>query len=185
MTKFILHGGFPKEVKKFDNALFEALQNDVPDKGIVLLVYFAKPAEFYLELYNEHLPYLKIASHGRELNYLLADEQKFMEQIKQADSLYLAGGDSLLLLEKIKHYPEFADSIRGKTVLGSSAGANILGKYFYSVYAKHVLKGLGVLAVVIRPHDNREQKIYDELKSKCQDCQLIALKEFEMKILEV
>ncbi len=184
MTKFIFHGGFPKEVKKFDNALFEALQNDVPDKGTVLLVYFAKPVEMHQELYDLHLPALKEASNGKKINYLLASEQNFIEQIKQADALYLAGGDGILLREKFKQYPTFSEAIKNKIVLGSSAGANVLSKYFYSSSGLRVFKGAGIVPVLVRAHDNGDQKVYEELQSQCPECQLVALKELEMKILK-
>lgn len=184
MTTFIFHGGFPKEVKAFDNALFEALQNEVPDKGTVLLVYFAKAVELHQELYAEHLPYLQAAAKGKKIKYLLADEENFMEQLKQADAIYLAGGDGILMREKFSRYPGFSGAIKGKIVLGSSAGANVLSKYFYSSKGLRVFKGAGIVPVLVRAHDNGDQKVYEELQSKCPDCQLVALKELEMKTLK-
>lgn len=55
----------------------------------------------------------------------------FVEQIKQADVIYLKGGNTNWLHDRLAEIPDLINLLSGKIVAGSSAGALVLSKYYY------------------------------------------------------
>jgi peptidase E len=69
--------------------------------------------------------------------------ETFSEQLKWADVVYFHGGTTFLLKEILDTFPELSSQLKGKVVVGSSAGANVLAGTYYSPKRDKVGKGLG------------------------------------------
>lgn len=185
MTKFILHGGYTSDPSPLNTQFYTEITKDIPTGSTVLLVYFSRKKEDYERLFEQDKNRLIKNSNEKKLRYVLASEDDFIEQIKNASAIYMRGGKTLQLLETLKKYPEFAVAIQGKTVAGSSAGAYVLSKWFYSNGAKDVFEGLGILPIKISAHFKGEQDIIDKLKKmQPQDMDIVVLKDFESKVIE-
>jgi len=119
-------------------------------------------------------------------NYVLADESDFERQVKEADVIYIHGGDTPTLLTTMKKFPNFKKLIIGKTVTGSSAGAYVLSEYYYTNSLDIVVKGLGILPVRTRCHYKGEDKKIDEKFAEFPESlkyELVLLKDCEYKVI--
>lgn len=156
-TKFILHGGFtPGNQNENNSDFYKEILKNAPEKTKILLVPFAKDVE-RIPITTERVKgeFNKVKNQ-KELDFEVANEKSFLEQIKLADIIYFQGGITLKLLETLKKFPEMKDLLGGKIVAGESAGANIFAEFFYSPNANGVFEGLGILPIKIIPHYKKE-----------------------------
>lgn len=187
MTRYILHGG----TKKVDGVYlrdYEFLREMLKthEYGInVLLCYFAKdPGRWAQMLEEDKRDFLKIAGN-KELIFHVADEERFAAQLAGADIVYFRGGDGHLIRDKLSLTPDLAKLLVGKTVAASSAGTNILAKYYYDNDYQQIEDGLGVLNIKTICHYKPEmQEVADRLKFYNEDIQMICLPEDEYTVLE-
>lgn len=92
-------------------------------------------------------------------------------------------GALIKIMETLSKYPNIRQMLTGKTIAGDSAGANALGKLFFSKNSKVIGTGLGILPLKIVPHyeDGTPNPLADvEPKLKT-----LLLREYEMKVIEV
>ena len=112
------------------------------------------------------------------INHLLLwsnpQKKEIEEKIANADILYFGGGNTLLLVDKLKEYG--IDNIlfnTNKILVGISAGAIMLSKYGMGdsfsyfdnghTYNYKMVEGLGILDITICPHyQNEDLVIYNE-----------------------
>ncbi len=179
---FILHGGFNTEEKGRDNSDFYStiLKADSQGKRL-LLVPFAKDSDRIPRAIEKVTTEFNSVKGDREIFIETANEDHFVDQVKNADIIYFHGGVSLKLLGALKKYPELHKYLQGKVVAGESAGANVWCKYFYSPHADGVFEGLGILPFKIIPHYKEEYK--DKLDDVGCDLEELHLSEYEFKIL--
>ena len=103
---------------------------------------------------------------GLNLEISSTNLEKLKEQIKSSDCIYLRGGDDKPLQDKLKQIQNLKELIKDKIVVGSSAGANILSKYFYRNSKQRIEEGLGILPIKIFCHYNEcKQEKLKQLKS--------------------
>jgi cyanophycinase-like exopeptidase len=150
-TKFILHGGYTREQNEHNEGFFKELASSVPDKGTILLVYFANDGDFDKKFEEDKIRISSFAEN-KEINFVRATENDFIAQVKNADLIYLRGGDTQKLKNQLSTYPELRESISEKTIAGSSAGAYVLAKYYYSNSRSNVFEGFGFLPVRVICH---------------------------------
>ena len=183
-TKFILHGGFtPGNQNENNSDFYMEILNGVPKKAKLLIVPFAKNPE-RIPITTERIRGEFNNNKGDKiLNFDVANEEYFLEQIKSADVVYFQGGTTLKLLDALKKYPELKDSLKGKTVAGESAGANVFGRFFFSPSANQVMEGLGILPLKIIPH--YKEKYKDVFKDVNEKIESSILKEYEYKVIEL
>ncbi|MFZ2522428.1 MAG: Type 1 glutamine amidotransferase-like domain-containing protein [Minisyncoccia bacterium] len=183
-TKFILHGGFtPGNQEENNSDFYKEILKDAPENAKVLIVPFAKDIE-RIHITTERVKgEFNQNKHQEKLNFEVANEESFIEQVKYADIIYFQGGTSLKLLEALKKFPELKDSLKGKTVAGESAGANVFGRFFFSPSANQIMEGLGILPLKIIPHYKEEYK--DVFKDIAQDLENLFLKEYEYKVINL
>ncbi|MFT4532499.1 MAG: hypothetical protein ACI9T8_000522 [Candidatus Saccharimonadales bacterium] len=87
-----------------------------------------------------------------------------MGQIIESSAIEIASGDTAILVEIMKQYPDFIASLKGKTIGGSSAGAYIFARHFYNSKTGGVLRGLDVFPVRISGHmNNREFGLKEDI----------------------
>lgn len=182
-TKFILHGGFtPGNQNENNSNFYKEILNGVSKKVKILIVPFAKDPERIPATTERVKGEFNAIKHDKELDFEVANEKSFLEQIKSVDVIYFQGGTTLKLLEALKKFPEMKDLLKGKIVSGESAGANVFGKYFYSPSANVASEGLGILPLKIIPHYKDEYK--GVFKDVDQNLENLILKEYEYKVIE-
>jgi peptidase E len=114
------------------------------------------------------------------------DKEKLLNQIKIADIIFINGGMKGHLMETLKGLGNFPELIIGKVVVGISAGANILTKYYYSSVSKGVREGMGLLPIKLLTHytdqDDDKLKLLMDYKEKLP---LLKIAEEDYLILEI
>jgi len=193
MTKFILHGGYTSTNNELNRTFYEEIIRDVRDGGTVLLCYFASPDEDNSKRFKEDSEKLNEQSHGKNFTFLLANENDFMKQLKKADALYIRGGSTPKLLGILEKYDKLKDSLDGKTVAGSSAGAYAIGRYsaFHDDESGgQIREGLGLLPLRVVCHYESADlppnpQALAALESMAQDLELVFLRDFEWKVFKI
>ena len=149
-TKFILHGGYTREQNELNEGFFKELAQSVLDGGTILLVYFA--SDDGIDKFEDDRKRISNFVENKEVTFVKATENDFINQVKNADVIYLRGGNTQQLKAQLSMYPELHEYILGKTVAGSSAGAYVLSKYYYSNSRDEVLEGFGFLPIRVVCH---------------------------------
>ena len=180
-TKFVLHGGLnPERLEENNAAFYREILADTPKELSILIAPFAKDIE-RIPVTTERVMSMFNKNKGdKNLNFQIANEESFIKQIESADIVFFQGGKSSKLLETIKEYPNLEESLKGKIIAGESAGANVLGKFFYSPNADQISEGLGILPIKIIPHFKKEYE--NKLDKINVNLELVSLQEYEYKI---
>jgi peptidase E len=155
MTKYILHGGYTSTDNELNRTFYEEISRDVPDGGTILLCYFASKDEDDSHRFKEDADRIKAHAHNKNLDFRMANEAEFIEQLRQADALYIRGGSTPKLMGKLRAYDALTKILDGKTIAGSSAGAYAIGRYsaFHDDESGgKVREGLGLLPLRVVCH---------------------------------
>lgn len=188
MNKYIFHGGGSTKGEIGNQTFFRELVKDVPENGTVLLVYFASREDDYTERMMYDTEKCN-ESTSKKLNIVVANKANFIQQVLSADAIYLRGGSTEKLINTLKEYPDFTNSLQNKniTVAGSSAGAYALSTLYSSHYEDIAAEGLGIVPVRVVTHylsekmPPREEAIKILKKTK-QELPLVTLEETEWEI---
>ena len=182
-TKFILHGGFtPNKQDENNSDFYKEILKSASEKVKVLIVPFAKDPERIPVTTRRVMGEFNNNKDEKKIDFEVANEESFLEQIKSADIVYFQGGTTLKLLEVLKKFPEMKYLLGGKMVAGESAGANVLGSFFYSPSANGVFKGLGILPIKIIPHYKEEYRnVFKDLDDNLEE---LTVKEYEYLVIE-
>lgn len=187
MTKFILHGGFTRRENELNRSFYEEVVRDVPEGGTVLLCYFASREADNSDKYQEDSQSLTTQAHGKKLTFLFATENDFIQQLKHADAVYIRGGSTSKLLRILRNYPDFKESLVGKTVAVSSAGAYVIASYGPSHAKGEVREGLHLLPLRVVCHYGSMElppnlNAIELLKTTAPDMELVLLGDCEWKV---
>ena len=189
MTKFILHGGFTSAKNDLNDSFYQEIIEDIPDNGNILLVYFSREPQEWEKLFEGGKELILKEAKGRAFNFTLANKSDFLAQLKEAQAIYLIGGDTTTLLDALKEYPDFHKAIKNKVVVGSSAGAYVLAKYYYSNSKASISEGLGILPIKVICHYKSEtygsastQDPIELFKQYPTDLELVVLKDYEWRV---
>lgn len=158
MTKYILAGGCDRLYPDYGKRLAEVVLRE--KRGPVILSCMFSQARDDREQRYAYFDEWFRKYFGDGVTILHAQEDSFYEQLKEADVLYLHGGTTKMLLDALPDFNEFRDSVEGKTVVGSSAGANYLAKYCYSPSIDETMEGSGILDIGVVVHYGIEK--FDE-----------------------
>lgn len=139
-TRYILAGGKDLETAGYAKKLSEALKDRKKDK--VLSCFFSKPEFRWLRDFNRFKPFFDEVFPESKVE--LALPEKFLQQLKDADVVYLHGGESDRLMRNLSEYKSIEDLFNGKTIIGSSAGANYLSTTWWSYGLRQAGKGSGI-----------------------------------------
>ena len=183
MAKYILHGGFDKNIEYIRGEFFQEVLRDTPVDVKVFLVFFAEYEE-YLQLRIEQCKGQFNSNKGlKNLEFKMATEENFLEGCAWADVIFLSGGRTANLLESLKKFQNLDQIFKGKIVAGDSAGANTLGHSFYSRKTKEINEGLGILPFKIIVH------YIDDMGNPLRDVEpnleTVFLKEYETKVFNI
>jgi peptidase E len=106
-------------------------------------------------------------------------------QIQTSDCIYIRGGVDEPLKNILSCLDSFGKLIKGKLVVGSSAGANILSKYYWRNSKNCIEEGLGILPIKVFCHYNETKKeSFEQLKNHEEDLPVHTIPETEFIILE-
>ncbi|MFO0704414.1 MAG: Type 1 glutamine amidotransferase-like domain-containing protein [Candidatus Andersenbacteria bacterium] len=183
MTKFILHGGYTSNPVQSNKDFFGEIVRDIPNGGTVLLVYFARPTQEHEKLFAVDVERIKENSGGKKVKFVMASEANFTEELSRAAAIYMRGGTTRRLLHVLKEHPDFSQLISGKTIAGSSAGAYVLAKHFFSQDTGEVETGLGILRRNVVAHYDGNQNILKLLKEAGPQWPLLVLRDCELAVI--
>ena len=124
-------------------------------------------------------------NQGVSLSVTIAEAAKLAEQIRQAEVVYMVGGDTATLVSALRAVPNITELLIGKTLAGSSAGAYALVKYYRDNDTAKLGEGLGLLNIKVFAHFSPSVlPEYNELAQYQENLPIIALPEGEWVRLE-
>ncbi len=195
MTKYILHGGQTKIKNKFNNLFFKEIVSSKKGSLRVLLVFFAREEKDWKEHEERAKDQFTQADPQKHIEFEVAvkNPEKFTQQVKKADVIYLLGGTTPLIIDALSKVKNLEELFNGKIVVGSSAGAYVLSRYYYSNEADDLSgsdtagigKGLGILPIKVMAHYSpslAEEK--DRLERLGEQLRLITLEETKHFVIE-
>lgn len=150
MTTYILAGGNDRATEGYGKRLADELTQHCSHPNI-LSCFFSAPEQ---EWPAKHAEWKKWFARNftNGFSYSYAEKDTFLRQIDRADVIYLHGGNTQLLFDTFPSVEDFVRHVKGKIVVGGSAGANILSKKYWSSTRAVPCKGLGILDVNIMVH---------------------------------
>lgn len=156
-TTYILHGGESSRKTQNNEAFFRQIL-DCTNKELIkiLCVYFARPEHRWQESFYEDRQSFEEQAHDKTLHIEMAERDEFEEQIKNADVIFINGGFKGFLKEALLSIKDLPAILQGKVIVGISAGANILAKYYYSQGAEDIREGIGLLPIKVFCHYSEE-----------------------------
>jgi peptidase E len=198
MTKYILNSGGLKNKLEKSQKFFEEILKDSGQNPKILMCFFAQPREDWENKFEEYKNGLLEFSKEPNPIFELATPDKFAEQVKDADIIYLHGGDDHLLQYWLKQY-NLPEMWEGKVVVGSSAGSDALVKSFWTCDWRQCMDGMGLIPIKFIPHYKSTEygkndprgsidwsKAYDEIKEYGDSSlPIYALEEGDYKVFEV
>jgi peptidase E len=192
MTKYILVGGYPHKALDGGKAFSEELVKDFNEPVKILDCLFARPTDNWQtafaqdkEFFSKHLAHIMI-----ELE--LADPAKFINQLRWANAIYIRGGTTALLMDLLSKTDNWISELNGKTLAGSSAGADLIGKYYYDLDTLELGDGLGLVSVKTLVHYGSDYnapnidwaKAEKKLKNYKEDLEILKLSEGGFKVIK-
>ena len=189
MTRYILHGGFTS-VENENNASFYAeFTSNLPEGGTILLVYFSRRDEEIPKLTKQDTQAILKQSKLASVNIKVATRENFKQELEEANVVYMRGGETDKLYNELLKHPDFSKTIKGKTIIGSSAGAYVLAAYRYWHSEGGVQKGLSILPIRILCHYQSEvlpphKDAMQELEKCPAELELVVLKDTEWRLIE-
>ncbi len=180
MTKFIFHGGATRKPTEGNRKFFAEMAKGLSEPVRILLVYFAREEKEWAELSENDKQNFHNASPTIKMEFSLANSDNFIDQVKNADVIYVRGGVTPRLQEVLKKFPNLLELLDEKVYGGSSAGMNVLARYFYSFNFNEIREGLGLLPIKTFPHyDDTKHGKLQQLKDYKEDLPTYTIKEGE------
>jgi len=189
-TRIILHGGnSDRNTEKNDKFFREIIKAVEGDTVKVLCVYFARPPHRWEDSYDEDQYSFKRVQRemDREIETKLAtdDMDTFSEDVAWADVVFINGGMKGNLKETLLSIgvERFWQMLDGKTLVGISAGANVLSRYYYSMVTRGIRDGTGLLNIKLLTHYSEDEpEQMEALKAYGEDLPIVTVREEEYVI---
>lgn len=190
-VKYILVGGYPDKAKDSGRAFCEEIVKDFKEPVRVLDCIFGRPRETWEEVFADDKEFFKKHAPNKKLEFKLADPDNFTSQAKWASAIYFRGGKTSELIKILNQNGGWEKELEGKTLAGTSAGANIMSRYYYGLDSLKICEGLGLLPIKVIVHYRSDynspnidwDRAYSELKNYKEDLPIITLAEGEFKIM--
>jgi peptidase E len=193
MIKYILVGGYIHKAKDEGRAFCEELIKGINKKPVKILdCMFARSQDSWEKKIKED--YVLFSKFIKNFDLELADPLKFTEQVKNSDVIFLRGGYTQVLFKLLNKDTSWIKELDGKVLAGTSAGAEVIAKYYHVLSTNRIGDGLGLLSIKVVPHWNSDysdetvkninwDKTLKELKEYKEDLPIYALKEGEFIII--
>ncbi|MCB9802941.1 Type 1 glutamine amidotransferase-like domain-containing protein [Candidatus Nomurabacteria bacterium] len=188
MTKYILHGGATSKDSPDNKKFFNEAMSSLPDQAVILFVYFAREKELWPKMLEQDKLHFSPTDKQKVFNFTIADDKisNLIEQIKKADLIYLRGGQTDRLKDTLSKVKNLGGLLKDKVVVGSSAGAYVLSRYYYTNSKDIILNGLDILPIKTFCHYSEEKADkLDKLKQYEENLKVYAIPEEKFFIIEV
>lgn len=193
MTTFVLIGGYPYKAADGGRKLSETLVGDSSAPWRILMCYFARPQGEWDARFQKDREAIATHLPKKKIDFQKASFENFAQQVDWAQTIYFSGGDLEQEFQTFLQHSDWRKYIDRKTVAGSSAGADVLARYYYLLDSPGIAEGLGVLPIKVIPHFKSDynapnidwDKAYAELKAHGEDLPLYALREGQFQVIEV
>lgn len=187
MTKYILHGGETSRQSPDNKKFFSEITSSLSDSATILCVCFASEKEKWPEKFEKDKLHFSSTTQQKKFKFVLANDKTntLIEQIKQADAIYLRGGNTEMLKEILGKIKNLSELWQGKIVAASSAGVYVLSKYYYTNSKDDIYEGFGVLPIKTFCHyaEEKSDKL-DRLKKFGEDLKVYPIPEEKFFIIE-
>ena len=150
MTKYILNSGGIRNNIEGGKRFFAECVKDLGNNPKILICLFAYPREYWEKKFEE-LKHNNLYPNGVNPVFDLAFPDKFVEQTKDSDIIYVYGGDDFLLQSWFKNF-DIPNIWEGKVVATNSASSNFLSKHFWTCDWRKCMDGSGILPIKFIPH---------------------------------
>ncbi|MDQ5954430.1 MAG: hypothetical protein QG583_358 [Patescibacteria group bacterium] len=187
-TKYILVGGYVQKAEDKGKAFCEELISGIDKKSIKILdCMFARPIEAWEETFEKDKIFFTKYIKNFELE--LAQIENFTEQVKNSDVIFIRGGHTDPLINILNKNQSWIKELEGKTLAGTSAGANVIVKYFYGLNSHVIKEGFGLTSAKVIVHWKSEEynvnwdKSLEDLKNYKEELRVYALKEGEFMVI--
>jgi hypothetical protein len=149
-TCYLLIGGSWKRDDESVEAVCDSITRLAPKPRRILICLFGK--EIYVR--NERFERIRTMFRGRlgEVECELAALDTFAEQSERSDVVYFDDGDNLLTEQEVGKIDHLKESLPGRLVVASSAGANVLSSAYFTRTYNQVRDGLGILPIKFIAH---------------------------------
>ncbi len=194
MTKYILVGGYVRNALDGGKGFCQELIKGFEEPVKILDCLFAEDDNsLWPEKLRKDQELLSLMLPDVDIQWQLAQISTFRQQISWADVIYLRGGSAELLLQNIiKEIPDIQKLMEGKTLAGTSAGADVIATFYYGLDTIQIMEGLGLLPIKVIVHWKSDynapnidwNKAYQELQDYKQPLELITLAEGEFRVIE-
>lgn len=158
MTKYILHGGNAREINPDNDGFYREMTEGSKGRTLVLLNYFSRKPDEVEKLAEQDKGRFLENSENKDLEFEIAQPEKLAEQLARAYVMYMRGGETSWLSEKLSQTPDLEERFSGKVIAGSSAGVYVLTKYYWNNDLGRLEDGLGILNFKAFCHYKREDE---------------------------
>ena len=156
---YILTGGADSKMSVAQKAKL-ARQVSIKKDLKILSVLFAQKREDWEDGFIQKKLFLQ-SVFGSTSQVELALPDTFTVQARRADIIYLHGGDTTLLGHYLDTIDNLAEIFAGKTVIGSSAGAEYISAAYFSPDWREIKLGRGLVSAKVLVHYKSEYGIDD------------------------
>lgn len=152
MTKYILIGGYPNKAFDGGKSMCDEAIKDLSGTIRVLICLFARPESSWFTLFEENKEFFIKNLNDTGMKFTLAKPNEFIKQLDESDVIYFVGGDTKLLKNILKRKPTWTKHLESKTVIGSSAGTDMLSKYNFDLEYFRCSQGYDLVPVKTMVH---------------------------------
>ena len=161
MTKYVVNSGginnIPDKGKRFFDEVFTGLG---PNPKLLICL-FAQPREDWEERYQESVDFFRKFFHEGTVPVLtLAFPDIFADQVRDADAVYIRGGDDHLIQYWLRQF-DLPGIWEGKVIATNSAGSNVLAQHFWTCDWRQLMDGLSILPMKFISHFQSEYGVDD------------------------
>lgn len=179
-TKFVISGGNAKHINSENDSFFREIFKDTPNEVRVLIIMFARTGDGAEKSYEDTKQMFERNKAHRKVSYTKAVHSELSDQIREAQVVYINGGNNLGLLNEMKQHYNFENLVKGKIVAGESAGTYFLSSVFYSKTVGSLLEGRGILPIKVICHFVGLHG--EKLDTQKEDLEKVLLKDYQYKV---
>jgi hypothetical protein len=153
MKHLILGGGHLTRAEDGGRAWVEALLARSGAKARVAFCLFARDENEWGRVLEELQAVIRCYAGGTQVSFETMSPQNFIKVSKWANVIFMVGGDYPARLKAaLERYEDVLSLWNGKTICGSSAGADVMCQRYMRLGQKKIEDGLGWVAANFIPH---------------------------------
>jgi peptidase E len=187
MTKFILHGGSLGKKSEKNQNFFAEVTKGLPVNSKILGIYFAREEYELPDVFEQDKERFLNSFPKKKFQYILAEKDLSVlsDQMREANAIFLSGGNENYLKEIFREM-DLEKLVQGKIISGSSAGANIFSKYYFTNDRDSVEEGFGILPIKTICHYKTERiSKLEKLKNYKESLEIFSLADEGFVVLEI